>query len=114
MVAIFTTLRLQNEKISTARTYVPCYSVAVPHNIDADPNPTFNFDADPNPTFYYDANSAPTFHFEGIRILLLIKVMQIFDHWHTDSLRLHFDIASLHCERPGLHFLSLYSSGMLT
>jgi hypothetical protein len=43
----------------------PSSSVAVPHNLDADPNPTFNFDADPNPTFYYDANSAPTFHFEA-------------------------------------------------
>jgi hypothetical protein len=37
----------------------------VPHNLDADPNPTVHFDADPDPTFYYDANSAPTFHFEA-------------------------------------------------
>ncbi len=26
-------------------------SVADPHNIDADPDPTFNFVADPDPTF---------------------------------------------------------------
>jgi hypothetical protein len=45
--------------------YVPNGSVAVPHNLDADPDPTFHFDADPDPNLYFDANSAPTFHFEA-------------------------------------------------
>ncbi len=33
-------------------------SVADPHHVDADPDPTFHFDADPNPdpTFQFDAD----------------------------------------------------------
>ncbi len=65
MVAIFTTLRLQNERISTDAFMYLAAVLRVPHNLDADPNPTFHFDADLDPTFYYDANSAPTFHFEA-------------------------------------------------
>jgi hypothetical protein len=37
---------------------VPCqlgfvsHSVADPHHVDADPDPTYHFDADPDPDFY--------------------------------------------------------------
>jgi hypothetical protein len=34
-----------------------------------------------------------------IRILLLIKVMQILDHWSTDPSGFHFKPPYLHCER---------------
>jgi hypothetical protein len=35
-----------------------------------------------------------------IRILLLIKVMRICDHWSKDPPRLHFEPPRLRCERP--------------
>jgi hypothetical protein len=35
-----------------------------------------------------------------IRILLLIKVMQICDHWSPDPPGLNFESPRLHCERP--------------
>ncbi len=79
-VAIFT---ITKWKDFHGYAYESSSSVAVPHNLDADPNPTFHFDADPDP--------APSQR---------IKVMKIFDHWHKDSPRFHFDPASLHCERP--------------
>ncbi len=53
--------------------YVPNGSVAVPHNLDADPNTTFHFDADLDPTYYCEANSAPTFHFEAYPDLALYQ-----------------------------------------
>jgi hypothetical protein len=39
-----------------------------------------------------------------LRILLLIKVTQICDHWLTDPPRLHFDLLRLDCEhrRPSI------------
>ncbi len=35
-----------------------------------------------------------------IRILLLLKVMKISDHWSTDPPRLNFEPPRLYCERP--------------
>jgi hypothetical protein len=55
--------------------------VADPH--ESVPDPPCHFDVDPNPTF--------TLMRILIRILLLIKMMQIFDHWHTDPPQLHFE-----------------------
>ncbi len=52
-------------------------SVADPH--ESVPDPPCHFDADLNPTFTL------------IWILLLIKMMQIFDHWHTDPPQLYFE-----------------------
>jgi hypothetical protein len=39
-----------------------------------------------------------------IRILLLIKVMGICDHWSIDTSGLHFEPPGLHCDRPRLGF----------
>jgi hypothetical protein len=33
-----------------------CASVADPHHIDADPEPSFHFDSDPDLTFHFEAN----------------------------------------------------------
>jgi hypothetical protein len=35
------------------------FSVADPHHIDADPDPTYHFGADPYPTYYFDAVPDP-------------------------------------------------------
>ncbi len=42
-------------------------SVADPHHVDADPDPTFHSDADPdlNPNLHFDANPDPAFHFKA-------------------------------------------------
>jgi hypothetical protein len=44
---------------------MPCMytSVADPHHIDADPDPTFHPNADPDPAFQFDADPDPTTHF---------------------------------------------------
>jgi hypothetical protein len=34
-------------------------SVADPHHIDADPDPTYHFDAHPDPTHHFDADPDP-------------------------------------------------------
>jgi hypothetical protein len=36
-----------------------------------------------------------------IRIMLLIKVIVISDHWFIDPPRLYFEPPGVHCERPG-------------
>ncbi len=41
-----------------------------------------------------------------IQILLLIKVMQICDHWTPDPPELHFEPPRLNFETPRLHFRS--------
>jgi hypothetical protein len=41
--------------------------------------------------------------FTLMRILLLIKVMEICDHWSVNPTGLHFDPPVLHCERLRPH-----------
>jgi hypothetical protein len=43
-----------------------------------------------------------------IRILLLIKVMRICDHWYTDPQGLHLEPPRLNCERPRPSLLHFY------
>jgi hypothetical protein len=63
-----------NDRKSTSHTKVQYFTqvcrVADPHHVDVDPDPSFYFDEDPNPTLILTR----------IRILLLIKVMQICNH----------------------------------
>jgi hypothetical protein len=57
------------------------------HHVDADPDldPSFYFDVD------LDLDPDLKFNLIQNRILLLIKVMQICNHWSTDPPRLHFE-----------------------
>jgi hypothetical protein len=59
-------------------------SVADPHHLDADPDPSFHFVAGPDTPFYFDADPDPNFSLVRIWILLLIRVLQICEHRHTD------------------------------
>ncbi len=63
----------------------------------ADPH---HFHADPYPAFY--SNAIRIQRFTLIRILLLIKVMEICNKFSIDPQGLHFEPPSLHCERPRL------------
>ncbi len=47
----------------------------------ADPH---HLDAGPDPAFYFNENADLDFTLMRIRILLLIKVMEICDHWSLD------------------------------
>jgi hypothetical protein len=73
-------------------------------NAYPDPDPSFHFNADPDPdpSFHCvaDPDPDPTSHFR-IRILLVIKVMRICDHWSTDPPRLHFESPRPHCSVCG-------------
>jgi hypothetical protein len=99
--------------------YVPGSSVAVPHNLDAypNPNPTFHFDEDPDPTFYFDANPNPTFHFEADPDLASYQSDQSCKSLTTSIQILHGSILILQASTvsgrgpPWLHFLSLHNSG---
>ncbi len=72
---------------------------ADPHHFNADPNTAFHFYAalDPEPPFHFIADPD--------LILLLFKVLGIYDRWYIDpplqcsSLSVQVSI----CERPGLH-----------
>ncbi len=55
--------------------------VADPHQFNAVPDPAFHF-----------SDQDPTFHRFRIRILILIRVMRICDHWSTDPPGLHFGL----------------------
>ncbi len=46
------------------QTIIWC-SVADPHHIDADPDPTFHFDVDPDPACHFGADPDPAFHFDA-------------------------------------------------
>ncbi len=56
--------------------------------------------ADPH---HFNADPYPAFHLQQIRILLLIKVIRICDHYHstTDPPKLHFGPPGLHWEHRG-------------
>jgi hypothetical protein len=41
--------------------------------------------------FHFYADPDPAFHFNAVRILLLIKLMRICDHWPTDPPDLQFE-----------------------
>jgi hypothetical protein len=62
--------------------YLGLAHAAYPHHIDADLVPSFHFDADM--TFLNLMRMR-------IRILTLVKVMRISDHWYTDTERRHFE-----------------------
>ncbi len=69
-----------------------------------------------NVVYVYMSDPDPTFHFERFRmwpftlmqiriwiwILLLIEVMYICEHWHTEPPWLHFEPPRLHLEPPRL------------
>ncbi len=78
-----------------------CYrlasSFADSHHINADLAPAVHIYADPDPAFIL----------MRIRILLLIKVMGIYDHWSIDLPGLYFEPSGLHSERPRLYFQPL-------
>ncbi len=59
-------------------------------------------DRDPDPSFYFNENRIR--HFTLIRILLIIKVMQICGHLAYKPLALHFKPPGLRCECHRLHF----------
>jgi hypothetical protein len=70
---VATIIRISGYK---ANTRIPSGRVADPHNFYADPNPAFHFHTDPSPAFTL----------MRIRILLLIRVMRICDHWSAASI----------------------------
>jgi hypothetical protein len=41
------------------------YSVADPHQCDADPDPDCPFASDPDPACHFDADPDPAFHFDA-------------------------------------------------
>jgi hypothetical protein len=57
-------------------------------------------DEEPDPSVHHDVDPEALFTFMLIRILILIKVTRICDHWSTDPPRLHFEHLRLHGERP--------------
>ncbi len=73
---VATILRISGYKANT-RIRPPSIRIPVdPHNFHADPDPAFNFNTD----------TSPFFTLMRIRILLLIRVMQICDHLYTASI----------------------------
>ncbi len=60
----------------------------IPFNFDCGSGSPLKFDADLDPPFNFEADPR-LFTLLRIRILLLIKVMQIYDHWSTDPRKLH-------------------------
>ncbi len=74
--------------------------VADPHYLNADLDPSFRFNVDSEMAIHINAHPDP-------RILLLVKVMQICDHWYTDPPGLHFEPPRLHCERQQLSIAPL-------
>jgi hypothetical protein len=56
-------------------------SVADPHHLDADPDPTFHFDADPDPAFHLNADPDPSFQIKARNLKVLRLIFHTF--WHV-------------------------------
>jgi len=71
-------------------------SVADPHHLDADPDPSCLFDPDPAPACHFDADPDPTFHFDADpESFLQIKAQnleKVFKQAHIILLACHLEI----------------------
>ncbi len=72
IVVVFLGIRETQHRVSKINRNV-LYSVADPHHLEADPDPSCHFDADPDPTFHFDAGPNPSFQIKAQNLEKVLK-----------------------------------------